>query len=144
MVGKYTKMQILFWWNFRYWLHRKLSKRQLPVQPVTKTPSKWRHFGFSVITRYLYLESANIVWTPHSDHRSRFIQAPSLLSWYPSSCWRHHDSLWKPVYLTMLITMIMKIPRFYVELIWFTIVSNGTIVFRFILFENSIKRREPF
>ena len=29
-----------FWRNFRHWLHRKLSKRQLPVQLATKTSSK--------------------------------------------------------------------------------------------------------
>ena len=29
---------------FCHWLHRKLSKWQLSVQPVTKMSSKWRHF----------------------------------------------------------------------------------------------------
>ena len=37
-----------FWWNFHHWLHWKLSKWQLPVQPVIKISSKWRHFRFSV------------------------------------------------------------------------------------------------
>ena len=37
-----------FWWNFHHWLHWKLSKWQLPVQPVMKISSKWRHFRFSV------------------------------------------------------------------------------------------------
>ena len=37
-----------FWWNFHHWLHRKLSKWQLSVPPVTKISSKWRHFRFSV------------------------------------------------------------------------------------------------
>ena len=32
-----------FWWNFRRWLHRKLSKRQLSMQPKTKITSTW-HF----------------------------------------------------------------------------------------------------
>ena len=36
-----------FWWNFHHWLHWKLSKWQLPVQPVMKISSKWRHFRFS-------------------------------------------------------------------------------------------------
>ena len=36
-----------FWWNFHHWLHRKLSKWQLSVQPVTKISSKWWHFRFS-------------------------------------------------------------------------------------------------
>ena len=42
-----TKMSS-FWWNFHHWLHRKLSKWQLSVQPVTKISSKWWHFRFSV------------------------------------------------------------------------------------------------
>ena len=41
-----TKMSS-FWWNFHHWLHWKLSKWQLPVQPVIKISSKWRHFRFS-------------------------------------------------------------------------------------------------
>ena len=32
--------------NYRYWLHRKLSKGQFPMQPVTKISSKWQ-FPFS-------------------------------------------------------------------------------------------------
>ena len=40
-----------FWWNFHHWLHWKLSKWQLPVQPVMKISSKWRHFRFSVRRR---------------------------------------------------------------------------------------------
>ena len=36
-----------FWWNFHHWLHWKLSKWQLPVQPVIKISSKWQHFRFS-------------------------------------------------------------------------------------------------
>ena len=38
-----------FWWNLHHWLHRKLSKRQLSVQPVMKISSKWQHFRFSVV-----------------------------------------------------------------------------------------------
>ena len=41
-----TKMSS-FWWNLHHWLHRKLSKWQLSVQPVMKLSSKWRHFRFS-------------------------------------------------------------------------------------------------
>ena len=37
-----------FWWNLHHWLHCKLSKWQLPMQPVIKISSKWRHFRFSV------------------------------------------------------------------------------------------------
>ena len=29
-----------FWWNFHHWLHWKLSKRQLPSQPLIKIPPK--------------------------------------------------------------------------------------------------------
>ena len=39
-----------FWWNFHHWLHWKLSKWQLSVQPVMKISSKWRHFRFSEVT----------------------------------------------------------------------------------------------
>ena len=34
--------------NFRHWLHRKLSKWQLPVQPVMKN-SNWQYSHFSVV-----------------------------------------------------------------------------------------------
>ena len=45
----YTETEMSsFWWNFHHWLHWKLSKWQLPVQPVMKISSKWRHFRFSV------------------------------------------------------------------------------------------------
>ena len=43
-----TKMSS-FWRNFNHWLHWKLSFWQLPVQPVMKISSKWRHFRFSVV-----------------------------------------------------------------------------------------------
>ena len=45
-----TKMSS-FWRNFNHWLHWKLSFWQLPVQPVMKISSKWRHFRFSVIAQ---------------------------------------------------------------------------------------------
>ena len=46
---KYTETEkSSFWWNVHHWLHCKLSKWQLPVQPVMKISSKWRHFCFSV------------------------------------------------------------------------------------------------
>ena len=45
----YTETEMSsFWWNFHHWLHWKLSKWQLPVQPMIKISSKWRHFRFSV------------------------------------------------------------------------------------------------
>ena len=38
-----------FWRNFYPWLHWKLSKWQLPLQPVMKISSKWPHYHFSVV-----------------------------------------------------------------------------------------------
>ena len=37
-----------FWRNYHRWQHWKLSKWQLPVQPVMKILSKWQHFHFNV------------------------------------------------------------------------------------------------
>ena len=49
----YTETEMSsFWWNYHHWLHWKLSKWQLPVQPVMKISSKWRHFRFSVSWLY--------------------------------------------------------------------------------------------
>ena len=49
LLSIYTETEMSsFWWNFHHWLHWKLSKWQLPVQPVIKISSKWRHFRFSV------------------------------------------------------------------------------------------------
>ena len=49
ITTKYTETEMSsFWWNFHHCLHWKLSKWQLPVQPVIKISSKWRHFRFSV------------------------------------------------------------------------------------------------
>ena len=45
-ISTETKMSSL-WRNFNHWLHWKLSFWQLPVQPVMKISSKWRHFRFS-------------------------------------------------------------------------------------------------
>ena len=39
----YTETAMSFWINFHHCLHRKLSKWQLPVQPVMKIYSKWWH-----------------------------------------------------------------------------------------------------
>ena len=47
LVYTETKMSS-FWRNFNHWLHWKLSFWQLPLQPVMKISSKWRHFRFSV------------------------------------------------------------------------------------------------
>ena len=50
-----TKMSS-FWRNFNHWLHWKLSFWQLPVQPVMKISSKWRHFRFGGVVSY------HIIW----------------------------------------------------------------------------------
>ena len=43
-----------FWQNIHYWLHQKLSKWQLLVQPVMKMSSKWHfHFSDGQISHYL-------------------------------------------------------------------------------------------
>ena len=44
--GARTEPEMPFWRNFHHWLHRKLSKWQLSVQPMIKISSKW-HFRFS-------------------------------------------------------------------------------------------------
>ena len=50
-----------FWWNFHHWLHWKLSKWQLPLQPVIKISSKWRHFRFSVYGyTYMYTKLSGL------------------------------------------------------------------------------------
>ena len=38
-----------FWWNFHHFLHTKLSKWQLPVQPVMEISWRWQCFCFSDI-----------------------------------------------------------------------------------------------
>ena len=49
-----TKMSS-FWRNFNHWLHWKLSFWQLPVQPVMKISSKWRHFRFSAVAVFNFV-----------------------------------------------------------------------------------------
>ena len=49
ICGYLTETQMSsFWWNFHHWLHWKLSKWQLSVQPVMKFSSKWRYFRSGV------------------------------------------------------------------------------------------------
>ena len=45
--------KLSFWRNFHHWLHRKLSKWQLPVQPVMKISPKWQHPCFSDYTQII-------------------------------------------------------------------------------------------
>ena len=47
-----TKMSS-FWWNFHCWLHWKLSKWQLPVQPAIKNFTNMSTFPFQCNTRNL-------------------------------------------------------------------------------------------
>ena len=58
-----------FWRNYNHWLHWKLSFWQLPVQPVMKISSKWRHFRFSGrawMSNYIPVASfTNMAWWRH-------------------------------------------------------------------------------
>ena len=101
-----------FWWNYNHWLHWKLLKWQLPVQPEMKISSKWRHFCFSDVVlpeldfhykdemfvrpSYVYNENLNtdkkalfitsIITPNHSPdyHRTSIISKalPHKLRWY--------------------------------------------------------------
>ena len=80
----YTEMEMSsFWWNYHHWQHWKLSKWQLPVQPVMKISSKWRHFRFSIIvaTTAIYTNSA-ILFAYHKK-----IQSLRFLAPFASSFW---------------------------------------------------------
>ena len=91
----YTETEMSsFWWNFHHWLHWKLSKWQLPVQPVIKISSKWRHFRFSVwIFCYIgprYNSTALHIWTKN-DKAHWLINMPprcclDLASWDVTYC----------------------------------------------------------
>ena len=56
-----TKMSS-FWLNFHHWLHWKLSFWQLPVQPVIKISSKWRHFCFSDMRDCMFSVYLVLLW----------------------------------------------------------------------------------
>ena len=59
----YTETEMSsFCWNFHHWLHWKLSKWQLPVQPVIKISSKWRHFRFSVNIAHDFACGCQAIW----------------------------------------------------------------------------------
>ena len=70
----YTERGIWSFWRncffiyfFCNWWHRKLSKRQLPVAPLTKTSSTW-HFRFSLYAGYtgvLYVEGFELPVPSH-------------------------------------------------------------------------------
>ena len=46
----FTETEMLSFWQYLpHWLHWKLSKWQLPMQPVMKILSKWWHSHFSVV-----------------------------------------------------------------------------------------------
>ena len=59
---------MLLWWNFNHWLHWKLSKWQLPVQPGIKISSKW-YIDFSVILKHCFC-------------RNNYLSTPSSLCWF--------------------------------------------------------------
>ena len=73
MVFIETKLS-LFWWNFHYWQHWKLSFWQLPVQPVLKISSRWWHFLLNVIWMKL---------SPLSKSMLLFLQ--NEIHWYLST-----------------------------------------------------------
>ena len=73
-----------FWWNFHHWLHWKLSKWQLPVQPVIKISSKWQHFRFSEwVNTHLWIHKVFCRFCI-----SRFLEAVKKLS-----CWLQFHKL---------------------------------------------------
>ena len=91
----YAEMEMSpFWWNFHHWLHWKLSKWQLPVQPAMKISWKWQHFHFSVPVRMslLHLNSfwpSDGIWQHKS--RSTLVQAMACCLTAPNhnlnQCW---------------------------------------------------------
>ena len=66
-----------FWWNFHHWLHWKLSKWQLPVQPVMKISSKWRHFRFS--GKWWHLDRTLSHWFQGDYTRSQLCKENKLI-----------------------------------------------------------------
>ena len=72
-----------FWWNFHHWLHWKLSKWQLPVQPVMKISSKWRHFRFS--------DCADIIAALHHNVNKGKWGTMLMCENHLSLRWRHND-----------------------------------------------------
>ena len=44
IYNQHWRENFFIWWNFHYWLHWKLSKWQLSMQPVMKMSSKWHLF----------------------------------------------------------------------------------------------------
>ena len=44
-----------FWQNFHHWLHWKMPKWQLSVQPVMKISAKWQHYHFSVPGKKVFI-----------------------------------------------------------------------------------------
>ena len=63
--SSYTKTKMSsFWRNFNHWLHWKLSFWQLPVQPVMKISSKWRHIS---IARFVSQQRI-MKFIPHEKH----------------------------------------------------------------------------
>ena len=52
-IVKMTIFQLSIWENFHHWLHWKLSKRQLPVQPVMKIALKEWRLCFSIGSHFV-------------------------------------------------------------------------------------------
>ena len=86
--GGNTEMEMSpFWWNFHHWLHWKLSKGQLLMQPVTKISSKWGCLCFSecwIIYRIMFLIFHNTKFCMDLYHQWGIFM---LCSTVPSNQW---------------------------------------------------------
>ena len=80
------KGMLLLWWNCRHWLHRKLYKSHLSVQPVTTISPKW-HFRFSVWTGLNCQETALAYIRRTGLVGYRYWLLVSMVSWMTKQHW---------------------------------------------------------
>ena len=92
-----TKMSS-FWWNFHHWLHWKLSKLKLWVQPIMKISSKWLSFHFSELgLLYFLINHPSSPCRPNSTGARPqwvvYFSCPQLLLFCAGSfdCQEHHQ-----------------------------------------------------
>ena len=77
------KRQMSFWSNVRHWLHRKLSKWQISLQPLAKlrlSAQKLGEFILSDIWAHGYTHTAVSLWDPFYEHG--LILIPAWISNY--------------------------------------------------------------
>ena len=110
---RHSEIEMSFWRNSRLWLHRKLSKWQLPVQPVSNVWSKSQCFLWSVcffgqiFSQWIQHDSMYRESTRKVEHMAdlgleliqtisrppeRDIKLPAIYSLYLNvmpTCWRH-------------------------------------------------------